>query len=122
MNLRTNIDPNFFPLDEVPFQTLVLVTTPTGLKTYCQKFIPSTLEIDLAIGGGNRLLYWYPEYSKILYQYATDGKHYDTYLSKGHPSNVHIFSTLFPSTKKNLDSILNGKLKTNILSETIRKN
>jgi hypothetical protein len=116
-NRKDEIDPNFFPLNEVPFQTVVLVTTPSGLRAYCKKFRPATMEVDLAIGGGNRLLYWYPKFVDKLYELAAQGKDYNEWLNLGHINNPHLFSVMFPSTKRNLDKILEGKLKSNLLSE-----
>lgn len=113
-------DANFFPLGELPFDTYCYVIND---KRICEKFIPSKMEEDLAIGGLNRLIYWYPRYRDILYEMADNGEDYKKWLKDLHSVNAMLFVEFFPSTVKQLDKLIEKriKIKSNHLSEMIVK-
>lgn len=116
--MMREIDPSWFPLGELPFDTFCRITNPQDLRECCVKFTPSTWYDDLKLGGSNRLLYWYPIYVANLFEIADNGMDYKEYLNSFNLGNSHLFNLLFPSTVVKLDKLKEGKVKLNHLSET----
>ena len=106
-----------YPLELLPFDTYHKVLTV--YRAYMNpKFAPTTMEDDLRAGTASALIYWYPQYSIILYDCVLKGIDYQTYFEQFNTKNYWYFREIFNSTAKKLDNLLEKKLNNNILDET----
>lgn len=112
------VDPTFYPLGQIPFESYCLL-----LDKHMEKlvtFIPYTMEHDLK---GNtefhKVVYWYPVYVNKLFELAAEGGDFLGWLRALSPYNVRYFVEIFPTTLKKLDKIKEEKLKKNLHGETI---
>jgi len=105
-----------FPLDQLPYDAYVKLL---GMyKSYLKDFTPTTMDEDLKHGKGNTIVYYYPQYSPILFELATKKVHYKDYLDQFHLLNYWLFTEIFSETAKKLDNLLSKELNETILGET----
>jgi hypothetical protein len=106
-----------YPLELLPFDAFHKVMTV--YRTYLDpEFIPTTMEHDLKHHSAQAIVYWYPQYSIILFELALEGKNYHDWFDQFNTKNYWYFTNIFLWTSKKLDNLLEKKLNKSILDET----
>lgn len=109
----------YFELSELPIGEIPYTAIENALQDeiYFRKFQPTNYRDDLASGTLASLLYWYPEYINILYEYAVDDKDFMLFF-KPFPTEIRDgFVFLYPEVMKKLKKVRRKVRTTNHFDE-----
>lgn len=84
---------------------------------YIRTFESQGIIEDLKTGEANRVVYWYETYVLTLYELASRGREYYSYLNQFHRFNAGIFRDVFKPTDNILQKLTTDKINENILGE-----
>lgn len=106
-----------YPLELLPFDAFHKVMSVYQMHLD-PSFVPNTMEQDLKDHPAQAIVYWFPHYSIILFELATEGKNYQDWFDQFNTKNYWYFINIFKWTSKKLDSLIEKKLNSSILDET----
>ena len=98
---------SMFPLNDLPYDTFCLVQ-----KRHLQDMVPfkpKSMAKDLSTGLLNRLVYHYPSYMPLVYEWVSEGKNWKDFFNQYHPVNSILFEDIFSSVAKKLDKMSQKK-------------